>query len=314
MDAITHFAQGLPKEWQRILSQNGITETEMKRNPKEIMQIVGFYQENTADRAQNEVWHKFENARANDGGLHDSGAMTPSLTPSLTPSQLTPNPMMSPPQSPRFPRNGEDSFENPRAAPPVPPVCKSLRINPLESTLIAFPTEPTEWQLAAATTRASAAGQCRLVANRTDAPRASSACAASAADATDAADASGHRPRPQRPPRRHIRPSDRHREHTAVAKPVQHRHWIARPVQPAADPVERAALPAAAEPGNGDGAAALSAAAAAAREESKPKPEPEPETGAAGAGASAGAGAATTAASAFAPDARQPTAAVRTSL
>ncbi|KAH8707514.1 kinase-like domain-containing protein [Phaeosphaeriaceae sp. PMI808] len=41
--------------------------------------------------------------------------------PSIAPSTYGPTPsLLSPPQSPRFPRNGEDSFENPRAPPPIP--------------------------------------------------------------------------------------------------------------------------------------------------------------------------------------------------
>lgn len=39
--------------------------------------------------------------------------------------------MTSPPASPRFPRNGEDSFENPRAPPPVPRGNTGLGIGPM---------------------------------------------------------------------------------------------------------------------------------------------------------------------------------------
>ncbi|KAF1984912.1 Pkinase-domain-containing protein [Aulographum hederae CBS 113979] len=106
---------GLPKEWQRMLTSNGVSEQEQKQNPEAVMQIVGFYKENS-EKANDDVWHKFEHAKAAD----NYGNYTPptGLTPQI--GGMTPASMLSPPQSPRFPRNGEDSFENPRAPPPIP--------------------------------------------------------------------------------------------------------------------------------------------------------------------------------------------------
>lgn len=107
---------GLPKEWQRMIEDSGITKKEQEQNPQAIIDVVGFYKEN-AERGSDEVWDKFENAKVPDLRI---GTSTPAP---LSPSLLnTPNygSMTSPPASPRFPANHETSFENPRSPPPVP--------------------------------------------------------------------------------------------------------------------------------------------------------------------------------------------------
>ncbi|KAF2434284.1 Pkinase-domain-containing protein [Tothia fuscella] len=113
---------GLPPEWQRMLQQSGITEEEQKQNPDAIKKIVGFYKDSTERRSDEGVWHKFENAKGYDSpsassGSFSSGTGNGPLSPHMG-AMMTP--MMSPPQSPRFPSNTMDSFENPRAPPPIP--------------------------------------------------------------------------------------------------------------------------------------------------------------------------------------------------
>ncbi|MDI1489769.1 MAG: signal transducing kinase of the PAK [Ramalina farinacea] len=110
---------GLPKEWQKLLSENGITATEQEQNPQAIVDIMAFYKDTAGGQAEDNVWHKFDNARADPNGsdlrLHmPSGS---NAIPSPHPSLST---MNSPPVSPRFPTNAEGSFENPRAPPPIP--------------------------------------------------------------------------------------------------------------------------------------------------------------------------------------------------
>ncbi|KAJ5923192.1 hypothetical protein N7454_008437 [Penicillium verhagenii] len=87
---------GLPKEWQRLLQENGISKKEQEEHPQTMMDIMRFYEKNTRGD-DDEVWHKFDNAHGNDNGRAPS-----------------------PPGSPRFPQNHEGSFENPRSPPPVP--------------------------------------------------------------------------------------------------------------------------------------------------------------------------------------------------
>ncbi|KAF1809721.1 Pkinase-domain-containing protein [Eremomyces bilateralis CBS 781.70] len=126
---------GLPKEWQTILQQNGISEAEQKQNPEAIMKIVGFYKENREGNSDDDVWHKFENARAHDATNPYFPQPSPATT--LNPSTVgSMTQMMSPPTSPRFPRNREDSFENPRAPPPIPRSTPTQLTQPANGTLV----------------------------------------------------------------------------------------------------------------------------------------------------------------------------------
>lgn len=99
-----------------MLNDSGITKKEQEQHPQTIVDIVGFYKENT-EKGPDEVWDKFDHANVPEMRV---GPSTP--TP-LSPNMLnTPNygSMTSPPASPRFPANHETSFENPRSPPPVP--------------------------------------------------------------------------------------------------------------------------------------------------------------------------------------------------
>ena len=84
------------------------------------MEVVTFFNENNGETNSDDwTYHKFDNARPNEmSQLTPQGGMSPNV---LTPVAYNPNQnMMSPPQSPRFPKNEGESFENPRAPPPVP--------------------------------------------------------------------------------------------------------------------------------------------------------------------------------------------------
>ena len=48
---------GLPKEWQQLLQDSGISRTEQEKNPEAVMEIVKFYQEGGGD-----VWDKMGGA------------------------------------------------------------------------------------------------------------------------------------------------------------------------------------------------------------------------------------------------------------
>ncbi|CAI7625850.1 unnamed protein product [Penicillium palitans] len=94
---------GLPKEWQRLLQENGISKKEQEEHPQTMMDIMRFYEKNTRGDSDDEVWHKFDNAQAAQAAQATS-----------------PREQTSPPGSPRFPQNHESSFENPRSPPPIP--------------------------------------------------------------------------------------------------------------------------------------------------------------------------------------------------
>lgn len=94
-----------------MLQQNGITENDQKQHPQAVMDVVNFYKENAEKSEEDAIWDKMAQAhpqgyayQANLGGNYG-----------------TVQPLLSPPQSPRFPRNDQDSFENPRAPPPHSP-------------------------------------------------------------------------------------------------------------------------------------------------------------------------------------------------
>lgn len=108
----------MPKEWQRLLEESGITKKEQEQNPQTIMDIVTFYKDTAEGKGDDVVWHKFEHAGAHTGGNHlqNHGPTSPTLSM----SSYNTAPLMSPPLSPRFPQNSEGSFENPRAPPPIP--------------------------------------------------------------------------------------------------------------------------------------------------------------------------------------------------
>ncbi|EJD46621.1 PBD-domain-containing protein, partial [Auricularia subglabra TFB-10046 SS5] len=48
---------GLPKEWQELLQESGISRLEQEKNPQAVMEIVKFYQEGRAE-AGADVWEK----------------------------------------------------------------------------------------------------------------------------------------------------------------------------------------------------------------------------------------------------------------
>jgi p21-activated kinase 1 len=130
--------QGLPKEWQRMINDSGITKKEQEQNPQVVMEIVGFYKEN-AEKAGEEVWDKFENAKTPE--LRVGTSIPPPLSPGLL-NMPNYGSMTSPPASPRFPANHETSFENPRSPPPVPrPAPQGLALQPKDVNGL-VPTRP----------------------------------------------------------------------------------------------------------------------------------------------------------------------------
>ncbi|OCB88618.1 hypothetical protein A7U60_g4216 [Sanghuangporus baumii] len=48
---------GLPREWQQLLQDSGISRSEQEKNPQAVMEIVKFYQEGRAEQGNN-VWDK----------------------------------------------------------------------------------------------------------------------------------------------------------------------------------------------------------------------------------------------------------------
>ncbi|KAJ4150236.1 hypothetical protein LMH87_010994 [Akanthomyces muscarius] len=100
-DSSTGQFTGLPKEWQRLINESGIPEKERRENPQTMVDILQFYKETTEKAPEDQVLEKFGHAGAERS------------------QYASPNP--SNPASPTmYPTNYMGSFENPRAAPPVP--------------------------------------------------------------------------------------------------------------------------------------------------------------------------------------------------
>ncbi|KAG8532777.1 uncharacterized protein KY384_002655 [Bacidia gigantensis] len=110
---------GLPKEWQKMLSESGISKSEQEQNPQTIVDIMGFYKDTAGGGTEDQIWHKFDHARA-DPNASGLSLITPTTSNSLQTPHTHLSTITSPPASPRFPTNTEGSFENPRAAPPIP--------------------------------------------------------------------------------------------------------------------------------------------------------------------------------------------------
>jgi len=68
---------GMPKEWQQLLQESGITRQEQEKNPQAIMEVVKFYQETHAQGDQ--IWDKLGNLPAqpppNTPGIFPGGIL-----------------------------------------------------------------------------------------------------------------------------------------------------------------------------------------------------------------------------------------------
>lgn len=124
-DSNTGQFTGLPKEWQRLIHESGITEKERTQNPEALMQVITFYKETTEKPQEDQILEKFHDARPGmpSASLPSTSSSLPSATPSSqqSPGYAAMPSLISPPASPRFPLvNPQGSFENPRSPPPVP--------------------------------------------------------------------------------------------------------------------------------------------------------------------------------------------------
>ena len=64
---------GLPKEWQQLLQESGISKSEQEKNPQAVMEIVKFYQEG---RAEGSVWDKMGAIQAPQPAQSQSSSRT----------------------------------------------------------------------------------------------------------------------------------------------------------------------------------------------------------------------------------------------
>ena len=130
---------GMPKEWQQLLQESGITRQEQEKNPQAVMEVVKFYQETHGDQ----IWDKLGNVPAQPlvprtpniqgafpGGILASGPSPPSSFQASRPAPTPPGPS-GPPAAARKPSTGASG-----APSAVPPALQPYRPAPTPSSAI----------------------------------------------------------------------------------------------------------------------------------------------------------------------------------
>ncbi|KAJ3291344.1 signal transducing kinase of the PAK [Rhizoclosmatium sp. JEL0117] len=113
---------GLPKEWQKLLQDAGISKQDQEANPQAMLDIMGFYNDKNAGKLSEAVWDKFGRASMTDadkavaaaGGASGSGS-----SPATSPSKSGANPT-SPQLLPRPNIASTYNTNDPKLKPPVP--------------------------------------------------------------------------------------------------------------------------------------------------------------------------------------------------
>ncbi|KAG1153476.1 hypothetical protein G6F37_010328 [Rhizopus arrhizus] len=114
---------GMPREWQILLQQSGITKKEQQQNPQAVLDALGFYKESNQDS----VWEKFDNVHLRHYNipppLPQRARPTESrpIIPSRPSQQRTPPPIPARPELKKQP-------------PPKPPVSSKPKILTAPST------------------------------------------------------------------------------------------------------------------------------------------------------------------------------------
>ncbi|KAJ3213347.1 signal transducing kinase of the PAK [Dinochytrium kinnereticum] len=95
---------GLPKEWEVLLTEAGISKQEQQAHPQAVIDIMGFYSESNSGKMSDTVWEKFGSARPKDGAgpsplaNHQSPSVSPKSSPDSSPRPgLRPKPDLLPP-------------------------------------------------------------------------------------------------------------------------------------------------------------------------------------------------------------------------
>ncbi|KAJ3400459.1 signal transducing kinase of the PAK, partial [Chytriomyces hyalinus] len=98
---------GLPKEWQKLLQDAGISPADQQANPQAMIDIMGFYNDKNAGKLSEDVWAKFGNASC----AEPEARQTP---------QLMPKPSLPAGASPANTSLGPNAAPGPSLKPVVP--------------------------------------------------------------------------------------------------------------------------------------------------------------------------------------------------
>lgn len=70
---------GMPKEWEKLLQESGISKTEAEQHPQAVRDVMAFYTQDPKDQ-EAAIWNKFGKAKAANGELDAQFLMSPSVT------------------------------------------------------------------------------------------------------------------------------------------------------------------------------------------------------------------------------------------
>ncbi|KAI1305403.1 signal transducing kinase of the PAK [Mortierella claussenii] len=119
---------GLPKEWQQLLQESGISKQDQAAHPQAVIDIIGFYTDSQEGKQNDAVWKKFGHTEAAKSASKPSGPLSSAKQYPTPKADRTSRDRPPPTPAPR------PVFENPRLPPNPPPVKKPPIIRPSDAT------------------------------------------------------------------------------------------------------------------------------------------------------------------------------------
>ncbi|KAG0278847.1 signal transducing kinase of the PAK [Linnemannia exigua] len=114
---------GLPKEWQQLLQESGISKQDQAAHPQAVIDIIGFYTDSQEGKQNDAVWKKFAHPPDAQQQQHQQRPTKPIAPPRPTqPPTIPARPVTDRPVPPT--PGPRPVFEQPRVPPNPPPVKK----------------------------------------------------------------------------------------------------------------------------------------------------------------------------------------------
>ncbi|KAG0250063.1 signal transducing kinase of the PAK [Mortierella polycephala] len=127
---------GLPKEWQQLLQESGISKQDQAANPQAVIDVIGFYTDSQEGKQNEAVWNKFGHNPADSKPAKSPASSSASSKHSFSEDRVSRDkPTPSPPAPAARP-----VFESPRAPPAPHPAKKPSISKPVDLA----PSERTE--------------------------------------------------------------------------------------------------------------------------------------------------------------------------
>ncbi|KAG0216587.1 signal transducing kinase of the PAK [Mortierella sp. NVP41] len=118
---------GLPKEWQQLLQESGISKQDQAANPQAVIDIIGFYTDSQEGKQNDAVWQKF--------GHNPADGKPAKSAPSSTTSSISSQKQQPPKEEREKPTPPSSAprqvFEHPRVS-PSPHQVKKLPVKPAD--------------------------------------------------------------------------------------------------------------------------------------------------------------------------------------